>query len=192
MKKLITPARVLYLAALVVSMGCSTVSSIHPIGARISEDLSSEFTGTWTGSSGHQLQLHCDPDGRLSFATLEWKDDAGEFKIESGSGILTRAADQLFFNFIDDPSDEPPRYTFALLRINDQQLIIWLPDVDRFKTEVEKKTLKGEIHEGDQSKEIILTGSSEEIAGSFAKLELSELFDWSKPALVLVRSSAGS
>lgn len=55
---------------------------------------------------------------------------------------------------------------------------------------VEKKILKGEVHSEDHSKEVILTGSSQELAKSLKTQDLATLFDWSEPGLVLVRISS--
>jgi hypothetical protein len=176
-------------AALVLCtmIGCSTVTSVNPIGRPLENDLSAELTGTWMGAEGNQLQIHCDSTGRLSYAVTEWKDDQGAFVLESGDGTLTSIGNRVFFNYVENREGERPTHSFLLLRAIDGQLIVWLPNVDEFQKLVEEKVLVGDLEEGSQATNVVLTGTSEEIATAFENLDLAKLFDWSEPAFVLVR-----
>ncbi len=176
-------------AALVLCflIGCSTVTSVNPIGRPLENDLSAELTGTWMGAEGNQLQIHCDSTGRLSYAVTEWKDDQGAFVLETGNGVLRAIGDRVFFNYIEDQESDHPAYDFLLLRVMDGQLVIWLPNVDQFRSLVEEQTLKGDVVDGAEPTNVVLTGSSEEIAKALETLDLADLFDWAEPAIVLVR-----
>lgn len=168
-------------------IGCSTVSTVNPFGQPLATDLSAELTGTWMGAEGNQLQIHCDSSGRLTYALTEWKEDQGAFVLESGDGLLTSIGDRVFFNDIEEQEDEASTYGFLLLRVMDGQLIAWLPNVDEFRSLVEGEILEGTIEEEEHSANVVLTGSSEDIANAIESLDLAELFDWSEPAIVLVR-----
>ncbi|MEN8165774.1 MAG: hypothetical protein ABFS37_16715 [Acidobacteriota bacterium] len=175
--------------ALCTVIGCSTVTSVNPIGRPLVTDLSAELTGTWMGAEGNQLQIHCDSAGDLTYAVTEWKEDQGAFVLETGDGLLTSIGDRVFFNDLEDQAGEPSKYSFLLLRVMDGQLIVWLPNVDAFRKLVEEKVLVGDIEEDSQASNVVLTGSSEEIAKTLETLDLAELFDWSEPAIVLVRTA---
>ncbi len=176
-------------AALVLCfvIGCSTVTSVNPIGRPLETDLSAELTGTWMGAEGNQLQIQCDSSGKLTYAVTEWKEDQNNFVLETGDGVLKSIGEQVFFNYIENRESERPTYSFLLLRAMDGQLVIWLPDVDRFRTLVEEQVLTGDLEEESQATNVVLTGTSEEIAEAFETLDLAQLFDWSEPAVVLVR-----
>ncbi len=177
-------------AALVlcIVIGCSTVTSVNPIGRVLEVDLSAELTGTWMGPEGNQLQIHCDGAGHLTYAVTEWKEDHNNFVLEVGDGVLRSVGERIFFNFVEDQECERPTYSFLLVRAMDGQLVVWLPDVDEFRKLVEEKVLIGEV-EGSQETDVVLTGSSEEITKALENLDLAELFDWSEPAVVLVRTA---
>ena len=168
-------------------ISCSTVTSINPIGRPFETDLSAELTGSWMGSEGNQLEIHCDRAGKLTFAVTEWKEDQGTFVLETGDGVLRSIGDRVFFNFVENQETERPAYSFLLLRVTDGQLIVWLPDVDQFRTLVEGEKLAGDLEEGSQTTNVVLTGSTEEISKALETLDLAQLFDWSEPAVVLVR-----
>jgi len=181
---LIRAAGALVLCTLI---GCSTVTSVNPIGRPLASDLSAELTGTWMGAEGNQLQIHCDSAGRLTYAVTEWKEDQGAFAIETGDGILTSIGDRVFFNYVENQDADRPTHGFLLLRAMDGQLAVWLPDVDEFQKLVEENVLIGDLEEDSQASNVVLTGSSEEIATALENLDLAGLFDWSEPAVVLVR-----
>ncbi len=183
---LIHAAAVLVLCAMI---GCSTVTSVDPIGRPLAVDLSAELTGTWMGAEGNQLQIHCDSAGRLTYAITEWKEDQNKFVLETGDGLLRSIGDWVFFNYVEDHEAEHPTHSFLLLRAMDGQLVIWLPDVEEFRTLVEEQVLNGDVEEGQHAASVVLTGSSEEIAKALENLDLAQLFDWSEPAVVLVRIS---
>lgn len=167
--------------------GCSTVTSVNPIGRPLASNLSDELTGTWMGSQGHQLQIHCDSGGALTFAVTEWKEDQGKFALDTGDGVLKSIGDRVFFNFVEDQENEHPTFSFFLVGAMDGQLVVWAPDVDEFRSLVEKQVLIGDVEEGSHSTNVVLTGSSEEIAKVLETLDLAQLFDWSEPTIVLVR-----
>ncbi len=179
--------RVFASVALFGLVGCSTVTSVNPIGRALEMDLSAELSGTWMGAEGNQLQIHCDSAGHLAYAVTEWKDDQGAFVLETGDGVLRSIGERVFFNFIEDPEAERPRYSFLLLREMDGQLVVWLPNIDQFRKLVEDQVLAAEVVEGSEPTNVVLTGSSEEIANILETLDLSDLFDWAEPAIALVR-----
>lgn len=187
MKKIQALIRVAPAVVLCTLIGCSTVTTVNPFGQPLETDLSTELSGTWIGAEGNQLRIHCDGDGRLTYALTEWKEDQGGFVLETGDGVLTSIGDHVFLNDIEDKEDEASVYSFLLLRVMDGQLIVWLPNVDEFRSLVEAEILKGTIKEEEHSENVVLTGSSEEIAKAVESLDLAKLFDWSEPAIVLVR-----
>jgi len=189
MKKLQALNRLAGPVVLCALIGCSTVTSVNPIGRPPATNLSAELTGTWTGAEGNQLQIHCDSAGHLTYAVTEWKEDQGAFVLETGDGVLRSIGDRVFFNYFEDQEAENPTHSFLLLRATDGQLIVWLPNVDEFRKLVEEKALIGNLEEGSQETNVVLTGSSEEIAKVLENLDLAELFDWSEPAIVLVRTT---
>lgn len=163
--------------------GCSSVSSVNPVGRMLTGDISAEFNGSWMGSEGHQLQVHCDSAGALVFAVTEWKEDQGKFVLEQGQGVLREIGDQIVFNYAEKEGE----YAFFLIRAADGQLVVWSPDVDEFRALIEAETLAGRIEDDEHSTQIVLTGTSEEISTLIEKRDLSKLFEWSEPAIVLVR-----
>ena len=163
--------------------GCSSVSSVNPVGRSLTSDLSGELSGSWMGAEGHQLQIHCDSGGALSFAVTEWKEDEEKFVLDTGEGLLREIGDQIIFNNAEDEGE----YTFFLIRALDGQLVVWSPDVDEFRALVDDEILAGRVEDDDHSTQIILTGTSEEISALIENLDCSKLFDWSEPTTVLVR-----
>lgn len=171
---------------LLVLSACSSVSSVHlvgrPLGEDLSKDLSGELKGSWMGPKGNLLLIHCDPEGVLSFASTGWKEDEGKFQLESEKGILRAIKDHLVINIEQDEG----AYDFFLIWVRDDQLAVWSPDVGAFQKLVSDEKLAGRVEEGSP-KQVILTGDSEELAAALEKLEMSKLFEWADPALVLVR-----
>jgi hypothetical protein len=172
---------------LCVFAGCSTVTSVNPVGRSPATGLSDELTGTWMGSEGHQLQIHCNTEGVLTFAVTEWKEDQGQFVLETGEGRLKMIGDLVIFNYLENDENETSPYSFLLIRAQDGQLVAWLPDVEAFRALVEEQVLAGNVDEGPHSASVMLTGLSEEIAKVLEDFDCAKLFDWSEPAVVLVR-----
>jgi len=167
--------------------GCSTVTTVHPIGSALDGSLSEEISGTWMASQGHQLQVHCDKSGNLHFAAVEWKGDPGRFELESGTGVLRSLGDLLIFNYIED--EESGISNFVLLRVWDGYMVVWTPDVARFRTLVEEGKLAGVAGNESEYSDVQLTGSSAEITELLGSMDAGVLFTWSEPAIALIRIS---
>ncbi len=178
-----------FAASLLMLPGCANVTSLRPVGRTAESDACNDISGTWSGGGGRQLQIRCTDAGNAVFAVTEWKDDEERFVLESGGGVLRSLEDLIVFNVVvgEEAENTTRDYMFLVLRAGDDRLIGWLPDVDAFAELITGGRLEGTIEDGDYTSGVRLTGDGEKIADVLEADDPAALFDWSHPAVVLVR-----
>lgn len=160
----------------------SCASTKHPIGLPLEQDLSEEITGAWSNPEG-VMHVHCDANGNLKIAGLEWVEGKGEFvKNEASGPLLGLHDDFLVINIREgdqEKEDADENYTFALMKVDDDKIVVWAPSTAAFRELVEKKKVEGILTDHG----VILTSEGEAIAKTIIEESLPKLFEWGEPMI---------
>ena len=164
------------LASLAIALlMASCASSRFPIGFDLEEDLSADLTGVWMNPEGH-FHVHCDANGKLQVAGLEWQDDEEAFKVETASGPLKRLDDDLYVLNLREADED--QYMFALVSFEEGRATVWGPDPGEIRSLVEAGKLEGELPQYG----VTITMDGGEAAKILSQeAELNGAFTWRKP-----------
>ena len=173
----------LFLAAAAAFLLASCASTKHPIGFPLEQDLSEEITGAWSNPEG-VMHVHCDAKGNLKIAGLEWDEDKGEFAKSGASGPLRSLPDDfLVLNIREDgegdDEDADENYTFALMKVDGDKIVVWGPSTSGFRELVEKKKTEGILTDHG----VILTSEGEALAKTIVDESMPNLFEWGEPMI---------
>jgi hypothetical protein len=142
MMRLVNLWAVLGLACLA---GCTTVSSIEPMGERPKPVLEKEWEGTWLHQDQPVLVRVSDPEqGLIEVAWVEEKQ--GALRLESYRIALRESGDWTFGNVRE--TDQPGRSYWGVLRKEPAQLVLWTPDPERCATLVKGGVIPGTVEAG--------------------------------------------
>ena len=143
MKNLITLSFVLMLGT-----ACSTVYSPEPMGsAPLHLDESGmEWAGNWIDDQGdaYLVSVTDASEGILKVSWLEEDDDNVEMKVQRMH--LRKSGDWSFISM--GHGDPPKHYSWARIKTEKRQVILWIPDTTGFKALVEQGKLPGSV-DGD-------------------------------------------
>lgn len=169
---------------LLVTFGCNPVTSRHPVGTEPLQLEAPEWEGTWSNPEGSlEVRIVDAKAGQLEAAWIELEEDG--FELETLEVHLLRGGGALFASVRENPTEDPD-YLIALIDKEENQILIWWPDGDKFKRLVEDGQLPGEV--------------SEDGAVTLGKLEPQHLtlltseehetpFQWRKPGVLFRRPS---
>ncbi len=127
--------------------GCSTVTSIEPLGERPKQVLAAEWAGTWLHQDHPVVIRVADPqEGRIEVAWVEEKQ--GAFRLESYLIALRESGDWVFGNVSE--ADKTGHNYWGVLRKEDRQITIWTPDPERCAALIKSGTISGTVNkDGD-------------------------------------------
>ena len=174
------------LAALLVLAftGCSPVYVPTPLGEEPACLKAEEWDGTWQSTEGSVVMKVTDSEKGL----LRITEDTGNLEFESLDVLLRTSGDWMFGSVKDEESKDVVRYLWARVKRDEGQVILWLPDTEKFKGLVSNGTLPGkvegdEVHLGELSAAhlAILTSSSQGVLLNWENpLVLIRMADWGK------------
>ncbi len=125
--------------------GCASVSSVEPMGERPKEVTAQVWQGTWIHQEHPVTVRVSDPRaGLLDVAWVEEKE--GALKLESYRIALRESAESTFAN-TKDPG-QPGRYLWALVKREDEQIVVWTPDAVQCAKRVQAGVLAGTVGKG--------------------------------------------
>lgn len=132
-------------------LGCSTTSSTHLVGTRVTEDLSKELNGVFRPDDlfgGQVFHVRYAGEGRVVIAGVEWKEDG--FELETLEGVLTTHEGVRYIHFPEyheepSPPGEPERYTFWRLVLAQEAIVVISPNHELFARALERGELAGTV-----------------------------------------------
>jgi hypothetical protein len=168
------------LAAALSLVGCASITVPEPVGANPRALTASQWEGVW--STGHDVvtvKLMDDAIGHLQCLTTETRD--GTIQLKTTDVFIRESGGWIFANTRFDDAT-PASYLWARILLFNGDLVIWEPDLEKFRGLVRAGRLRG-----------TLDGDDVHLA-SFTAAELQALtagtlgvpFAWDKP-LVLHR-----
>ena len=169
------------MALMIVS--CSSVSMNKPLPNNTTEDQRGELVGEWEVEGG-SCKVNFNSKGVGHLARLEWDDESGQFEVERQSFIVTQVGDDLYLSLQHEDEGDVPSYKLVQCIVSEENLVVWVPDTERFEELIKQKKLTAEVTHGKHSTDVALTSSPKEIV-EVLKIEKG-LFKYKEP-LVLKR-----
>ena len=167
--------------------GCSSVTSLHPVGTPVAAEQGKKLDGAWL-TDDNVFYLKYLANGKLRIAGVEWKDD--QFKLHTMEGFFGQDDGIYYLSVKNDGKDQsPPTYTFVRLAMpNKRTLVVFPPHVEAFQKAVQSGHLTGEVdgEEGDSDASVRLQGSKKQVDDFIDGNKAGEQFDLDSP-LVLKR-----
>ena len=133
---------------------CDVVTAPSPAGQSVVTLSADTINGAWVDADGDVFHLLVmSQPGSLQIGAVGEEDGKLGMDVKT---ISTRSVgDRTLVSALasDDDAEEltkeNPRYVWALLDLDDDQALLWIPDHDRLASLVEADELPGEISEGD-------------------------------------------
>jgi hypothetical protein len=166
-----------------LSLGCSSVTTVQPLPWKIEAGDQERFEGTWLVGDD-SLQIRFADNGVARFAGLDWED--GQFQLEQGEMIICRG-DHLGFLSVRTREDGEwmNHYYLVQFKFTDPgELVLWLPNVDAFADAIAQNRLEGTVDGDGSGTDVTIT------SGPDALLELIDvgddraLFDYREPIIL--------
>lgn len=158
--------------------GCAVVQSDQEIGETAVPAIAEEWDGIWIYNGGSVNIAVIDKDkGLFEIAWIERKD--GKFAIKTSRISMLRQGDAVFANMADEK--EKGKFTFARIKSNPDEIIIWLPDYAKFQQLVLANKLPGKIVEENK---IQLSGLGPEHIKIIADVKHESLFSLDNPIVL--------
>ncbi len=156
--------------------GCGFVYTPQPIGERPSPIETDAWEGTWI--NGEQFLTINVLDETKGLLRISWiANDNGQVKLESSNLHLLESGDWTFASIPD--KDNPKQYLWGRIKQDERQVVVWVPDSEKFKSLVEEGKLPGKI----DNKNVMLGN----LTLDHLKLITSEtegvLFEWDEPII---------
>lgn len=133
---------------------CDVVTAPGPAGQSVVTLSADAINGAWVDADGdvfHLLVL--SQPGSLQIGAVGEEDGRLGMDVKT---ISTRSVgDRTLVSALASDDDEEeltkdnPRYVWALLDLDDDQALLWIPDRDRLASLVEAGEIPGEVREGD-------------------------------------------
>ena len=179
----------LFLIALLVASGCSSVTTLHPLSSNTEPIDQEKFEGVWLVDDG-TIHVKFASNGVARIAGLEWKD--GQFHVNQGEAIVTQGKQHNFLSVRYKESDGRwEGYYFLSYKFTDQgDLILWPPVPEVFAKMVKRKELQGIVKKGKYTTSVSVTNAPGGLFDIINNPENLELFDYREP-LVLKKIAAG-
>ncbi len=118
------------LLAAALIFGCTTVSSVEPVGEHPKEISQDEWDGTWIHKNQSvTIKVLDTPKGLLQVAWVEEK--GGSLKLESYQVAIRESSQWIFGNVKE--KETSARYHWALMKKDKGQIVIWTPDPAHFR-----------------------------------------------------------
>jgi hypothetical protein len=139
--------RVIGVAFLVIALAaCGSVMVEQPAGDKPLVLDPEDWEGAWVLDEDlYMVRVVNSEMGEIEIAAVEKSSD-GEFRLETMTLILRDGGDWILGNLRDEEWEEPG-FALAFGKLDDDQLLILVPDVAKFRALVEAGTLPGQVLE---------------------------------------------
>jgi len=134
------------LVALLVLAGCEFVATKEPIGMPIWQDMQ----GTWILANPNEfdsaIEIFLLRDGSLVVVSNQWDVETGKITQEQRRLVISLEDGVLYANLAEDSSDNGRSnfFIFRLLRLSEDSVVLFLPNVEVFSRAIKAGRLKGE------------------------------------------------
>lgn len=172
-----------FLTVLVVSAicGCTVVASLEPLGERPKEIFQADWDGAWIHKEQPiKIKVADQQKGMLQVAWVEEK--GGRLQLESYQ-IEMRETGEWTFGNVKNPEGPAP-YLWALVKNDQGQIIVWMPEVEHFRKLVQTGVLPGKVEKGG---DVVLEKLTPEHLKAMMSEDRGVCFEWQKP-LVFFRT----
>jgi|GEM_PF-2524337 len=180
-----TRSAVLFLLSFLV--GCSFVKSPVPFGLEPVELSAEKFTGTWENEDGDDLEISV-ADSAKGLLELSYEEEDGpESSKHSSIKVHILAGRKWHYASVpaaEDGSDSEG-FLFACIQNKKKRIIIWMPDLAKFRTLIEDGKIPGKI----VKKDVILEKVTPEIIDIIESEKQGILFDWREPMIFRRKTS---
>ena len=158
---------------------CTPVLVREPIGETPYPVRSEEWEGEWIQEDGLMIIRVADEgEGTLLVAGVEEKDDA--LRLETLKVTLRQSGGWVFASLRDETaSPKEDEYVWGRVRKDDDLIVVWLPDADKFKRLIEEGILPGETGDG-----VLLTDLKKEHYEIITSEAQGVLFEWDEPMIL--------
>jgi len=157
--------------------GCQAVYVSTPLGERPHVLDSDACNGVWLVDHDIAKVTVTDAaNGEFRAVGIDENDGAPVLKTYA---ITVRESGSWVFASMRDDESKPDRYVWALVKFGDDQLIAWLPNVEKFRALVRDKKLPGTL-DGD---DVALGPLSPDDLKRLTSGELGVLFEWDSPVV---------
>ena len=136
-----------------------------------------EWEGTWMNAEGSGVIKVLDVEG--GHLRLAWVEDSGkELRFEKIDAHLRSSGEFIFANVRDEDSG---LYTWVKVAKDGGQIVVWDPDVEKFRALVKDGKLPGKIDD----KNVVLDELDPEHVQMITSSAEGVLFDWENPAVLI-------
>src|SRR5262249_47426638 len=135
-----------YLLLLLTTCSYSAVVSKRPVGEKPSRLEQEKWEGKWVHRDG-ELTIKVD-DSERGLLSVTWT-EKGEKSPQTARIELLESNGWLFGNVNNWKGDTMPEYVWGRVRKEDRQITIWAPDLNQFKSLVNRRVLPGEMRGSD-------------------------------------------
>jgi hypothetical protein len=161
--------------------GCGAVYVTQPIGEKPCKIKAKDWEGTWIHKDGSvTVRVMDGENGQLRIAWIEPKENGLTF--ETHNVQLREAGSWMFANIKDDANTNEPRYLWARIKGDGNQVIVWLPDPAKFRALVEEQKFPGRI---EGKSDVILDTLELKHLRIIAGEQEGILFVWEEPVVFL-------
>ena len=168
----------------VIIAGCNIVYSTKPMGEKAVSISAEEWEGTWMHSDG-ALTVRVI-DSVQGILEVGWVETEGkELTFELSKVYLRKFGGWLFVSGPDSDNPDKSQFLWGRVKKDDNQVIIWGPDVSEFEALVKNGVLPG-IAESDGN--VVLGDLTSEHLKLITSNAKGALLDWEEP-IVLIRLS---
>jgi hypothetical protein len=181
----------------VAATGCKVVTSDKPVGGGPAMLNAAEWDGKWLANGGWGtirvadagkglLEVTGEQQGQQMSLTLTVRQSGKWLFVNLDSDALAQMmGGGAGMTATKDPN-APEVYIWGYLKNDQNTILFWLPDAEKFKALVEAGKLKGEVKAEDQNLEVALTGLTPQQLEMIMSETEGVLFDWSNP-MVMIR-----
>jgi hypothetical protein len=166
-----------------LSLGCSSVTTVQPLPWKTEPGDQDRFEGTWlVGDDSFQIRF--TESGVARFAGLDWEDD--QFRLEQGEMIICRGEHLGFLSVRTREDGEwTDHYYLVQFKFTDPgELLLWLPEADAFADAIAHNRVKGTVDGDGTGTDITITSPPEALLDLIDDPEDLELFDYKSPLIL--------
>jgi hypothetical protein len=163
---------------LLLVSGCSAVFVAKPVGEKPHVLQPQKWEGVWLTSDQAPITvLVTNADkGELQIGAVEAKE--GALKLTTETLLVRSVGNSLIVNHADT-HDGRTLYSWSLVRINNEDdMLVWAPNVDKFRTLVRSGKLKGQARDNES---VYLEELPDEMLAAIGNDTAEGLFAWQNP-----------
>jgi hypothetical protein len=165
---------------------CSAVYSVDPLGENPVQLDAQQWDGDWRGAEGvMKIKVKDAEAGILQVAWIE------DMELQQFDVYLLESNGWQFFNVKDEEDENDPSdgYVWGRIRYHENTILLWDPDIRKFRSLVRDGTLPGEARKSGKDKQnesdVVLDKLTQAHLLLITSEEKGVLFDWDEPLVLL-------